>query len=212
LLDLSLFRFPADAQAIYRVLLQIPVGALIVVMLRNLVGVKTFGTFMPVLIALAFRETHLGWGLVFFTVIVGLGIAIRVYLGRFALLAVPRMACLLVSLVLLMYLTSVLTRHVGIAAGTSLALFPLVIMTMAVERLSTIWDELGGRAALSLGAGSLIVATLIYSVVNLPIVTHLTFVFPELLLLVLASCLLLGRYTGYRLSELTRFRALAEAT
>jgi hypothetical protein len=32
-------------------------------------------------------------------------------------------------------------------------------------------------------------------------------VFPELLLIVLAVTLLLGRYTGYRLTELWRFRA-----
>jgi len=34
---------------------------------------------------------------------------------------------------------------------------------------------------------------------------HLIFTFPELLLLVLAVVLLLGRYTGYRLTELRRF-------
>jgi hypothetical protein len=32
------------------------------------------------------------------------------------------------------------------------------------------------------------------------------FVFPELLLAILALTLLLGRYTGYRLTELWRFR------
>jgi hypothetical protein len=37
---------------------------------------------------------------------------------------------------------------------------------------------------------------------------HLFFVFPELLLLLLAGTLLLGRYSGYRLVELWRFRAL----
>jgi hypothetical protein len=36
--------------------------------------------------------------------------------------------------------------------------------------------------------------------------SHLVFVFPELLLIVLAANLLLGRYTGYRLTELWRFR------
>jgi hypothetical protein len=40
-------------------------------------------------------------------------------------------------------------------------------------------------------------------------VAHLVFVFPELLLMVLAVTLLLGRYSGYRLFELFRFRVLA---
>jgi hypothetical protein len=38
---------------------------------------------------------------------------------------------------------------------------------------------------------------------------HLIFVFPELLLLIIAVSLLAGRYTGYRLLELRRFKALA---
>ncbi len=38
---------------------------------------------------------------------------------------------------------------------------------------------------------------------------HLIFTFPELLLIVLALVLLAGRYTGYRLLEISRFRALA---
>jgi hypothetical protein len=41
------------------------------------------------------------------------------------------------------------------------------------------------------------------------VLKHLFFVFPELLLCVLAVMLLLGRYSGYRLLELVRFRALA---
>jgi len=35
------------------------------------------------------------------------------------------------------------------------------------------------------------------------------FTFPELLLVVLAVVVLAGRYTGYRLLELRRFKALA---
>ena len=44
---------------------------------------------------------------------------------------------------------------------------------------------------------------------NLRLVEHLFFVFPELLLAVLAVTLLIGRYTGYRLTEIRRFRVLA---
>jgi len=39
---------------------------------------------------------------------------------------------------------------------------------------------------------------------------HLIFTFPELLLVVLALVVIAGRYTGYRLLELRRFRALAD--
>ena len=44
---------------------------------------------------------------------------------------------------------------------------------------------------------------------EIDVLKHLFFVFPELLLWVLAICLLLGRYSGYRLLELVRFKSLA---
>ncbi len=43
------------------------------------------------------------------------------------------------------------------------------------------------------------------------LVNHLTFNFPELNLVLLAAILIMGQYTGYKLSELRRFRAMDEA-
>jgi hypothetical protein len=39
---------------------------------------------------------------------------------------------------------------------------------------------------------------------------HLSFNFPELNLVLLALILAMGQYTGYKLSELRRFRAMDE--
>ena len=66
LLDFSLFNLPLQTQAVYRILLMVPLGALLLLILRNIIGIKTFGTFMPILIALAFRETQLLWGIILF--------------------------------------------------------------------------------------------------------------------------------------------------
>ena len=58
------------------------------------------------------------------------------------------------------------------------------------------------------GGSSLLVAVLSYLLMSNRLVEHLTFNFPELILSLLAIILVLGRYTGYRLSELYRFRDL----
>ena len=206
---LSLFSLPIETQVVYRVLLTIPVGALILVLLRNVVGIRTFGTFMPVLIALAFRETRLAWGLVLFSLVVVLGLAARFYLDRLKLLLVPRLASVLIIVVLLMAALSVFSHLFGIERGLSVALFPMVIMTMTIERMSIVWEERGRNEALRQGLGSLFVAAIAYLFMTIKLVEHLVFVFPKLLLVILAMTLLLGRYTGYRLTELWRFRALA---
>ena len=85
-------------------------------------------------------------------------------------------------------------------------------MTMCVERMSIVWDELGAAAALRQAFATLFAASLIYLLIRISLLAHLFFVFPETILIVLAVTLLLGRYTGYRLLELRRFRDLARTS
>ncbi|ROO37765.1 inactive transglutaminase family protein [Salinisphaera orenii] len=210
-LEYSLLALPIATQNVYKVLLTVPLGALVVVILRNFIGLRTFGTFMPVLIALAFRETELIWGSILFTIIVTLGLLVRFYLERLKLLLVPRLASMLTIVILIMAGVSVLAHRLGMEHGLSIALFPMVILAMTIERMSIMWDESGPRDAIMSGLGSLAVAAVGFVVMTHPLAEYLTFVFPELLLVVLALTLLAGRYTGYRLSELWRFRASAKA-
>jgi 7 transmembrane helices usually fused to an inactive transglutaminase/Inactive transglutaminase fused to 7 transmembrane helices len=210
LLEFSLFSLPLETQTVYRVLLMVPLGALLLVLLRNVIGLKTFGTFMPILIALAFRETQLLWGIVLFSLVVAMGLGIRFYLEHLKLLLVPRLASLLILVVMLMAFLSILSHKLGIDRGLSIALFPMVILTMTIERMCIVWEERGPQEALQQGLGSLAVATLTYLTMSLPFLEHLLFVFPELLLIILAGTLLLGRYSGLRLLELKRFKALAQ--
>jgi hypothetical protein len=207
-MDFSLFALPIATQAVYAVLMMIPIGALVIMLLRNFIGVKTFGTFMPVLVALAFRETRLLWGLVLFAVIVSLGLLIRFYLEKLRLLLVPRLTTVLTVVVILMAGISVLSQKLELQPGLSIALFPMVILSMTIERMSIVWEERGASEALQEGVGSLLVAAVAYVIMGIVWLEHIIFVFPELLLLVISMSLLAGRYTGYRLLELRRFKAL----
>lgn len=207
--DFSLYSLPIQTQAVYSVLLMIPIGALIMVIMRNLVGIDAFGTFMPVLIALAFRETKLFWGVVLFTTLVALGLSIRFLLDRLRLLLVPRLSAVLIVVVMLMLFISISSHRMGMETGLSVALFPMVIIAMTIERMSVVWEERGAADAMRAGLGSLIVAIAAYIFMGMSWLEHLIFTFPELLLVILALVVLAGRYTGYRLTELRRFKALS---
>lgn len=210
LIDFSLYSLPIRTQAVYGVLLMIPIGALIMVFMRNIIGVDAFGTFMPVLIALAFRETKLLWGVILFTLLVALGLSIRFLLERLRLLLVPRLSAVLIVVVLLMLAISIMSHKLDLETGLSVALFPMVIIAMTIERMSVVWEERGPADALRAGAGSLLVAICTYIGMGQAWLEHLIFTFPELLLVILAVVILAGRYTGYRLLELSRFKALSE--
>jgi len=210
LIEFSLFGLPLQSQALFRTLLVIPLGVFLLVVLRNVIGFKTFGTFMPVLIALAFRQTGLGAGIVFFIIVLALGLAVRLYVERLKLLLVPRLGAVLIVVVGLIAMLTIVTHRMGLDVGLSVGLFPMVILTMTIERMTIVWEERGAGEALQQAAGSLVVAAACFLIISQQSVEHLLFVFPELLLVLLAATLLLGRYTGYRALEVLRFRVLAK--
>ncbi|MDX1461197.1 MAG: inactive transglutaminase family protein, partial [Xanthomonadales bacterium] len=208
--EFSLLSLPIDVQSVYEVLLLVPLGAFIIVLLRNVVGVRSFGTFMPVLIALAFRETQLLAGFILFVLIVGVGLTFRFYLERLRLLLVPRLASVLIIVVMLMAAVSVLSHNLDVEVGLSVALFPMVIIAMVIERMSIVWEEHGPANAMLDGIGSLAIAVIAYLVMGIDLLAWWVVVFPELLLVVLGLTIALGRYTGYRLTELIRFREVVQ--
>jgi hypothetical protein len=146
-----------------------------------------------------------------FSVIVGAGLWFRFLLARLNMLVVPRVAACVVIVTLLMMILSVVSYKLGMRDGLQITLFPMIILAWTIERMSLIWEEEGKRSALMQVGGSLIVAVIAFAFMSVPQVKYWAFYFPELLLVLLALIILIGRYTGYRLSELFRFRDFKEA-
>lgn len=211
LLISTIMGLPLSERAVFRYLVLIPLGAFVVVLMRNIVGVPTLGTFMPVLIALALLEIPLDRGLLMFTVLIGAGLWFRFLLSRLNLLVVPRVAACVVIVTLLMMLMSVVSHKLGVRGGGQITLFPMIILAWTIERMSLIWEEEGKRSALTQVAGSLFVSVMAFLFMKIGQVQYWAFYFPELLLVLLAGILLIGRYTGYRLSELIRFKSFGDA-
>ncbi len=207
---ISILQLPVHIQSVYEVLLLVPFGILVIVFLRNFVGFSSFGTFAPVLIALAFRETELLKGILLFILIVSLGLFFRFYLERLRLLLVPRLAAVVTIVVLLMTTISIISYQLGAETGLSISLFPMVIISMVIERMSIVWEERGALTSIREGFGSLMMAALAFMVMSLDILAYWVTVFPEINLIVLGIIVASGRYTGFRITELFRFRQLSD--
>jgi len=206
----SFYEVPTAAQHLLKVILMIPVGVLLVLLIRSLIGLETLGTFTPVLIALAFRETQLVWGIVLFTVITSIGLVARSYLEYLKLQFMARLAVVLTLVVIMMSLLTLLSFKLGFSTGLSVALFPMVILSMCIERVSIVWEERGGPDAVKISLATLLTASLCYYAIIWPPLVYLVFTFPGCLLILAAIMVLLGHYRGYRLLELARYRALVE--
>lgn len=210
LVDFSIYSLPIEQQSIFKLILLVPVGALVVVLLRVFVGLRTSGTFMPVLLAVAFIETQLFTGLSIFVLILILGLWVRFYLSRLNLLLVARIAAVVVTVVILMGAISVVSYKLGIEQALTVTFFPMIILAWTIERMSIVWEEDGPYEVVVQSGGSLLVAVLAWWVMTNRYIEHWTFNFPELLLVLLALILVIGNYTGFRLGELMRFRQLVK--
>ncbi len=207
---LSLYNLPIEEQSVFKLLLLLPVGALIVTFMRIIIGVRTSGTFMPILIALSLLQTNLIPGLAAFIAIVAVGLLLRGYLSRLNLLMVARISTLIVLVVYLTAMISVFGHELGFNIGLTITFFPMIIVAWTIERMSILWEEEGSREVLIQGFGSLSVAVLSYICMRMEWVRHLTFNFPEIHLVLLALILLAGQYTGYKLTELKRFKVIRD--
>ncbi len=201
---------PASERAPFRYAALIPLGVLAVVLLRNLVGLATLGTFMPVLLSLAFLELPLVAAMIMLSSMLFGGLVFRAVLSKFNLLVVPRVAACVVIVTLFMMAVSLISYKLGAVDGLRVTVFPMIVLAWTIERMSLIWDEEGAASALYQIMGSLIAAFAAYGVMKIEVLQYWVEFFPEVLLILLAIILVIGRYTGYRLLELVRFKNAAQ--
>jgi hypothetical protein len=201
-------RLPPTEQKLLEYLLLLPISATIVCFCRIVIGLATFGTFAPALLGLAFREMASGIGIFVFLSILFAGWFLRHAVNRLHLLQIPRTS-LMLSLVIGMLVCFVLVSNsLQISASQYIPLFPLVILTGMIERFWTVDEEEGTKVTLIMLFGTLGVCGAISLLLRFPPLVHQMLGYPETLGIVMAIQILLGRYTGYRLLELYRFREL----
>ncbi len=206
----SIYGLPIGQQNMLKWLMVFPLAILIVVLMRNVVGVKTMGTFTPMLIAMAMVETGFLPGLACFTIIVGVGLLIRMLLSRLNLLLVPRISAVVIFVILIIQAFAVIGYRLDWQVASSALFFPIIIMAWVIERASITCEEEGFKSAAKEVFYSVLVAIVTYFVIVNDTIRHIMFAFNELNFVILFAVMLLGTYTGYRLTELKRFAPLVK--
>ncbi len=207
---LSFYRLPLPTQAALRVLLLIPLGAVVIALFRNVIGVTTYGTFMPILISLALRDYSLFRSLALVAGVIVFALALRRALDLLRLLMVPRLSIMLCTVVLLVAGFALVGDDTQTSALFAGVLFPMVILTMLTERIFITSAEEGVREAVVRATISTGVAATIHPIFQSARAEYLMFTFPELTFCAMGVLVWIGGYTGYRVSDLLRFRSLAQ--
>lgn len=204
----SVFERVGISQNLLKILLMIPLGALVVVIFRNVIGIETFGTFLPALIAAAARETGLLWGLFGFVFIIIVSSVVRRLLDWVQLLHSPKMAIMLTTIVVVMLTMTVFGVQYGLFDLAHITLFPIAILAITAERFAILEVEQGWRKALSITANTSVVIAVAYTIMDSLFLQSMILAFPEILFIIIALNLWLGKWVGMRVSEFYRFRKL----
>ena len=197
---------------VMKILLLLPFAALITAVLRNVIGLGTFGTFSPALLAMSFIFADLTTGLAILAIVICVGLFGRTFLEKLRLLMVPRLSIILTMVILCVVFGISILYHMVDQPNLEFVLLPMVIMTMLIERFHVSAEEDGLMFTIKLAAGTLLVAILCYLMLLNKNVGEFVLTYPETHFFTIAAFIFLGRYAGYRLTELWRFSDLVDSS
>lgn len=187
-------------------ILLLPIVATIFAFARQVIGIKAFGIYTPSIITLAFLAIGLPYGLLIFLVVLLAGSFTRYLLKRLHLLFLPRMAIVLTAVTLAVIALLALAARFDQQALIVASIFPILVIIALVEKFVTAQIEKGVWDATRLSIETLILSIVAYFIVSWDVLRDLVLAYPEIILLTLIINIILGKWTGLRLSEYARFR------
>lgn len=190
-------------------LLMLPIIATFIAFLRQVVGIKAFGIYTPLIVTFAFLATNgLKYGITIFVAVIATGMLMRFILKPFRLLYLPRVAIMLTAVAILVLCILVLGGDLHRTGLAAVSIFPILIMITIVEKFVAVQIEKGDRAALILATETLIISVVGFFIASSGPLIRFIASYPWAILLTIPVNVSLGRWTGLRLSEYFRFKEI----
>ena len=188
-------------------ILMLPIVATIIAFGRQVIGLRGFGIYAPLIITFAFLATGLKYGLAIFVVILLVGTLMRFLVRYIRLLYLPRMAIVLTAVALAILAIFLEGAYSGRRGLITSSIFAVLIMITLVEKFVAVQIERGAREAIILTIETLFLSVVCYWVVASGWLRNLIFIYPFWIIFsAVIINILLGKWTGLRLSEYWRFR------
>lgn len=190
---------------------QLMVAGTVIAVLRNEVGMSTFGVFGPVI--LAFSWVYLGpfWGFLTIAYIFTLAALARVAISDLDLGTAHRVASLVVVAAIGLFVLEAVGRLQSFSSLQSALVFPIIITTWYAERFVGSVSETGWPPATRRLAATLVAITAGFLVVSYDPLIAFVIHTPESWVALVALNIVLGSVTDIRLIEYFRFRAIRRA-
>lgn len=187
-------------------LLALPFIATLIAGFRQIIGIKSFGIYSPLVLTFAFWATDLKYGLAIFLVIFVTGTLVRYLLKKTRLLYMPRMAIVLTLISIAVLALITVGGHFRRYGLSSTSILPILIMIVLIEKFISAQVEKGFRTAALLSLETLFISVVGFFVLRWGAFQWFVLEFPYYVFGLLIVDFLLGKWSGLRLSEYLRFR------
>ncbi len=188
-------------------ILMLPIVATIIAIIRQIIGFKTLGIYLPSILTVTFLATGFVNGIVIFLAILLFGTLFRLGLRKMKLLYLPRMALLLTLVSLVSFGILALASKMDITRLIAVNALPILIMILLVENFIDLQIQKGAKDSIKLTITTLIIVAFCYLIMNSQHVRSFVLSYPgPITLVVILANIILGRWTALRLVEYHRFR------
>ena len=183
------------------ILLLLPLGVLATEIMRQLMGIRTYGTFTPSLMALAVVHVDRLTAIIVFILVTVIGVTIRATMSKLKLQRTARLAMVFTLVSVSMAIVMSALIYYDPSVDSVVVLLPVVVLTMLVDSIYRVADQRGIRTAM-IRLFWTVIAAIISLFVLLQADWSIWLVsYPEIHAITLAVIIIIGLYQGPKLSS-----------
>lgn len=195
-------------------LLLFPVVASFIAASRHIIGLEGFGLYTPAVLAVTFLSTGLVAGILLFIAIISAAYIGREIFGYLKLQYLPRTALMLWAVSLIVFgllVAAPYLQPLGLNLFT-LTIFPILVLILLSENFIEALMSGTQKRALELTFETILLAALSAIFIRTGFVQEFVLLHPEITIAtVFIINLLVGKYTGLRVSEYLRFKPIIDS-
>lgn len=193
-------------------LVGIAIVATIVSLARYLVGSKSFGIYVPIILAVAYTYTGLRYGLIITTVVIASSLLSSLILNKIRMHYISRMAINYCLIIMTMIVFFIAVKKYNLGLPNMSLIQPLAIISIIGLSDFFVKQQIkkGFKTSILVLASTIIIASLGWFIITREIIS--AFMINNLWIIpaLIVANILIGQFSGLRFKDLLRFRTIIQ--
>jgi len=193
-------------------LVGIAIVATIVSLARYLVGSKSFGIYVPIILAVAYTYTGLRYGLIITTVVIASSLLSSLILNKIRMHYISRMAINYCLIIMTMIVFFIAVKKYSLGLPNMSLIQPLAIISIIGLSDFFVKQQIkkGFKTSILVLASTIIIASLGWFIITREIIS--AFMINNLWIIpaLIVANILIGQFSGLRFKDLLRFRTIIQ--